>query len=125
MMNGMKYRQILDEKLELLTRHHGKTHFLQDGAVPQVRARLLLIPGGALNQAGLGNSPDLSPIENACFWMKVQVREFKATNLMEFDENLTKLWALKMDDSQYLRNLMECMPRKLKDIIRRVGNPTK
>jgi hypothetical protein len=56
--------------------------------------------------------------------MKGQLRESKANNLMEFDE-ITKLWALKMDDSQYLRNLMECMPRKLKDIIRRMGNPTK
>jgi hypothetical protein len=33
MMNGMKYCQILDEKLELLMRHHGKTHFMQDGAL--------------------------------------------------------------------------------------------
>jgi hypothetical protein len=30
-----------------------------------------------------------------------------------------------MDDSQYLRNLVESMPRRLEDVIRREGNPTK
>jgi hypothetical protein len=32
MMNRMRYRRILDEKQELFMRHHGTTHFLQDGA---------------------------------------------------------------------------------------------
>jgi hypothetical protein len=32
MMNGVRYRRILDEKLERFMIGHGTTHFLQDGA---------------------------------------------------------------------------------------------
>ncbi len=55
--------------------------------------------------------------------MKVQLREFKATNLKELKEDVTKLWVLKMDDCQCLRNLVESMPRRLEDVIRREGKP--
>jgi hypothetical protein len=57
--------------------------------------------------------------------MKVQLRESKATNLQELQQDITRLWVLKMDDSQYLRNLVESMPRRLEDVIRRDCNPTK
>ena len=32
MMNGERYRRVLDEKLEIFMHQHGTTHFLQDGA---------------------------------------------------------------------------------------------
>ncbi len=72
-----------------------------------------------------GNSPDINPIKNAWSWMKVQLRESKATNLQELQQDVTRLWVLKMDDCQYLRNLVESMPRRLEDVFRREGNPTK
>jgi hypothetical protein len=40
-------------------------------------------------------------------------------------QDVTRLWVLKMDDSQYLSNLVDTMPRRLEDVIRREGNPTK
>jgi len=58
-------------------------------------------------------------------WMKVQLRESKATNLQELQQDVTRLWVLKMDDGQYLRNLVVSMPSRLEDVIRRGGNPTK
>ncbi len=57
--------------------------------------------------------------------MKVKLREFKATNLQELQQDLTRLWVLKMDDSQYLRNLVKSVPRRLEDVIRTEGNHTK
>jgi hypothetical protein len=33
-------------------------------------------------------------------------------------QDVTGLWVLKMDNSQYLRNLVESMPRRLEDVIR-------
>ncbi len=32
MMNGVRYRQVLEDKLELFLAQHNTTHFLQDGA---------------------------------------------------------------------------------------------
>jgi hypothetical protein len=67
MMNGARYRRILDEKLEFFMHQYGTSHFLQDGApchkfkiVTQwfnERPNIILIKWP-------GNSPDLNPIEN-------------------------------------------------------------
>jgi hypothetical protein len=46
-----------------------------------------------------GPSQALKPIENSWSWMKVQLRESKATNLQELQQDVTRLWVLKMDDS--------------------------
>ncbi len=99
-MKGMRYCRILDEKLELFMRQHGTSHFLQDGA-PYHKSKLI----SSWFQERLhiklidwpGNSPDLNPIENAWSWMKVQLRESKATNLKEMKEDVTKKRVLKMD----------------------------
>jgi hypothetical protein len=72
-----------------------------------------------------GNSPDLNPIENVWSWMKMQLRSSKAKNLKELQREVTELWVLKLDYSQYLRNLVKSMPRRLQDVIDREGNPTK
>jgi hypothetical protein len=39
-------------------------------------------------------------------WMTVQLSESRTTNLslQELQQNITKLWVPKMDDSQYLKN---------------------
>jgi hypothetical protein len=44
---------------------------------------------------------------------------------MEPKPLLTQAMKDKMDDSQYLRNLVESMPRRLEDVIRMEGNLTK
>ena len=72
-----------------------------------------------------GNSPDLNPIENAWSWMKKQLSENStATNLVDWKIEVNELWVLRMSNSQYLRNLVESMPRRLEDVISREGNPT-
>jgi hypothetical protein len=128
MMNGVRYRRILDEKLERFMIGHGTTHFLQDGAhchkskivstwfKERPYIKLMDWPG---------NSPDLNPIENVWSWMKMQLRSSKAKNLKELQREVTELWVLKLDNSQYLRNLVKSMPRRLQDVIDREGNPTK
>jgi hypothetical protein len=59
------------------------------------------------------NSSDLYPIENVWAWMKVQLKE-----------EILKLWVDRMENSAYLKNLVEFMPRRLQEVIERGGNIT-
>ena len=72
-----------------------------------------------------GNSPDLNPIENCWAWMKAQLENCKATSIPLLKVEILRLWTLKMDDSQYLRNLVESMPRRLQAVLESGGNATK
>ena len=40
-------------------------------------------------------------------------------------KEITELWTMKMDDIPYLKALVESMPRRIEDVIRRDGNTTK
>jgi Fe-S-cluster formation regulator IscX/YfhJ len=125
---GVRYQRTLDEKLELFMKQHGKTHFLQDGALyhkSKIVASWFRERPNIKLFDWLGNSPDLNPIENAWSWMKMQLRDPKATNLTELRREVMELRVLNMDDSQCLKNLVDSMSRRLKDVIRRQDNPTK
>ena len=49
----------------------------------------------------------------------------RCTNLQELRQEILKLWAEKMDDIQYLQNLVDSMPHYLQDVIERDGGCTK
>jgi hypothetical protein len=107
MMNGTKYWQVLEDKLEFFMHHHQTTHFLQ----------LIKWPG---------NSPDLNPIENVWAWMKQKLRDSSAKNLDEWKREIpAELWTLRMDNIQYLTSLVESMLRRLQEVIDREGWTTK
>jgi hypothetical protein len=128
MMNGVRYRQLLEEKLEFFMHQHQTTHFLQDGA-PCHKARIVTNWFNERPHIQLikwpGNSPDLNPIENVWAWMKVQLRESTATNMKDWTRHITELWTIKMSDIDYLRRLVESMPRRLQEVIQRNGAATK
>jgi transposase len=127
MMNGVRYRQVLEDKLERFMGLHGTTHFLQDGA-PCHRSKIVSEWFKERPHIQLikwpGNSPDLNPIENAWAWMKMQLKETHPTNLEELKVEIKKLWVLRMDDSQYLKKLVESMPDRIQEVIARDGNAT-
>ena len=72
-----------------------------------------------------GNSPDLNPIENCWAWMKNQLKDCQATSVPLLEEEIKRLWVLKMGDCQYLRNLAESMPRRIQAVLENGGNATK
>ena len=128
MMNGTRYLTILKDKLELFMRLHGTTHFLQDRA-PCHRSKIVKSWFAERPEIKLidwpGNSPDLNPIENVWSWMKNKLQDSKATNLPALQREITELWTLQMDNIDYLKTLVESMPRRLEAFIENGGNATK
>ena len=68
----------------------------------------------------------------SCFGAKVplkrireQLQDSKATSLPQLQQEIKFLWTLQMDDIQYLKNLVESMPRRLEAVILNEGNSTK
>ncbi len=128
MMNGQRYLRLLDEKLDLFMGLHNATNFLQDGA-PCHKAKIVTAWFNARPHITLikwpGNSPDLNPIENAWNWMKYQLKNINCKNMEEWKAEIRRLWTLRMDDSNYLKALVESMPRSLAEVIEREGATTK
>ena len=52
------------------------------------------------------------------------LQDSKATSLPQLKQEIKELWTLKMDDIQYLKNIVESMPRRL-EVILNEGNATK
>ena len=71
------------------------------------------------------NSPDLNPIENCWIWMKKQLYSQSFTSITELKEAIKVLWFEGMADSEYLRSLVESMPRRMVEVIEKGGNMTK
>jgi transposase len=68
-----------------------------------------------------GNSPDLNPIENVWSWMKYQLKSTNCKTMEEWKLEIQRLWTLRMEDSDYLKGLMESMPRRLEEVIQWEG----
>ena len=112
MMNGLRYWRILEEKLEIFMHQHQTSHFLQDGA-PCHRSKIV--------SEWFRERPNITLID----WQLLRPQPHR--ELLGLDEGPTgelqghihpsveilRLWTRKMDDYQYLRNLVESMPRRL------------
>ncbi len=57
--------------------------------------------------------------------IREQLQDSKATSLPQLQQEIKFLWTLQMDDIQYLKNLVESMPRRLEAVILDEGNSTK
>jgi hypothetical protein len=55
--------------------------------------------------------------------MKHQLKEVHPINLQEFQQEITRLWVLKMEDSPY-KKLVKSMPNRLEEVIAWEGNTT-
>ncbi len=57
--------------------------------------------------------------------IRKQLQDSEATSLLQLQQEIKFLWTLQMDDIQYLKNLVESMPRRLEAVILNEGNSTK
>ena len=61
------------------------------------------------------------PEEHQCPAQHVRI----STSLPALQKEITELWTMKMDNIPYVKALVESMPRRLDDVIRRDGNTFK
>jgi hypothetical protein len=57
--------------------------------------------------------------------MKHQLASSTCSTMEEWITEIKRLWLIKMDDSDYLRKLVDSMPRRLEEVIARQGASTK
>jgi hypothetical protein len=57
--------------------------------------------------------------------MKYQLKSTSCKNMEEWKMGIRRLWTLRMDDSDYLKALVESMPRRLDEMIEREDASTK
>ena len=57
--------------------------------------------------------------------MKMQLASCNCTNIEELKGEMVRLWTTRMSDSDYLRNLVDLMPRRLQEVIDSGGASTR
>ena len=57
--------------------------------------------------------------------MKMQLASSNCTNIEELKGEMVRLWTTRMSDSDYLRNLVDFMPRRLQEVIDSGGASTR
>ena len=57
--------------------------------------------------------------------MKIELQGIKITSLPELKHEIGMLWVQRMEDSAYLRSLVESMPRRLQAMLQNAYNATK
>lgn len=68
-------------------------------------------------------SPDLNPIEHVWDWIDRRLHKTQFRNKKELVAEVTKLW--ESIPSDYLKGLIESMPRRIDTVIKNNGGPTK
>ena len=130
MMNGTKYRMVLEEKMLRSARDlfaDGSPWFFQDDNAPCHRAKLVkkwLEDNGVTRIDWPAQSPDLNPIENLWHRIGVIVSREKPKTKRELTECLIAAWHRVITPAE-LEKLVSSMPRRIAAVIANKGWPSK
>jgi hypothetical protein len=116
MMNGVRYRQLLEEKLQLFMDRQGCTHFLQDGA-PCHWSKIVT--------AWFQQRIDIQLVDWPGNWTKKKLEDHNSTILQQWKEDILKVWVESTEECAFLQNLVTSMPCRMQDVINREGAMTK
>ncbi len=125
-MNSQVYKTVLEEHLIPFMEKHGTTMFLQDGAPCHTSNMIknFLAEEDIQLIDWPGNSPDLNPIENCWNYVKDKLEDRHTPNLKALIDNIKDLWC-RRTETEYLRNLVSSMPRRMAMAIQNNGYSTK
>ena len=125
-MNSEHYIECLNGHLLRMFEIHQSEFFLQDGA--PCHTSKLTKKWLADNDIPLmdwpGNSPDLNPIENLWNVMKNKVAKKDTSSIPKLKTAILDVWTQDFTTS-YLENLTNSMPKRLNDVLKCKGDPTK
>jgi|SRR5215469_10457883 len=125
-MNGERYLNMLKEKLQMSMHILRTTTFQQDGA-PCHRGKIVK-EWFNVNKIKLlewpGNSPDLNPIENLWLIIKNKLKDYDTGSLPKLEKAIKTIWCTKLS-RELCQNLVNSMPKRLKQVIRNKGEMTK
>ena len=113
-MNGARYLEMLQEKLQL---HMAPCHISKIVSEFLKKKKIKTIDWP-------GNSPDLNPIENVCSLLKNKVADRQTTSTQEMETAIKLLWIHNITP-EYCRNLVDSMPRRLQAVLNNRGGHTK
>lgn len=124
-MNSESYISCLNDHLLTFFGIHRCEFFLQDGAPCHTskKTKKWLADNKIPLMDWPGNSPDLNPIENLWNIMKNKVAKENTSSIEKLKTAILKVW---IDFSTtYLENLAFSMPKRLQDVLKCNGEPTK
>lgn len=125
-MNSNTYLNLLINNLPECFVDCNAEVFMQDGAschTSKVVMDWLKEYGVDVIEDWPGNSPDLNPIENLWYIVKKNLRELDTSSLPKLKVAIEEVWNNLSTD--ILHKLVNSVPNRLKEVIRRKGNITK
>jgi transposase-like protein len=125
-MNSDEYIKILDEKVIDSMRRHNCTTFQQDKAPCHTSKRTMawFVNNDIQVLSWPGNSPDLNPIENLWLIVKKKINYDACKSLDSLKQEVTRVWCMEVTP-EVCANLIESMPRRITQVIKNKGYPTK
>jgi hypothetical protein len=106
---------VAKEKLEFFMTQHGTTHFLHGGAPCQWSKMVI--------KWFIDCRTSASSTARASIQLE-KIKDASCTSMDQWKQAIVDLWDLKMADSDYLKNPVESMPRRLQDVFQRQGGST-
>ena len=125
-MNGGKYIDVLNEKLQTFMAINDATIFQHDRAPCHTAG----IVTEWFRERGIevlpwpGNSPDINPIENLWQFMKNRLQQRHFSSMTEFKDAIKTIWVTDLTQD-YCSSLIDSMPRRIQAILDNNGFPTK
>ena len=126
-INGLVYKNLLEEKLLDFMEIQEVEFFLHDGA-PAHTAKITnkWLSDNHVNVVGPwpGSSPDLNPIENLWMVMKTKVAAHSPTSAEHLKQIIKQVWVTETP-KDYCRTLARSMPRRIAVVLAAKGESTK
>ena len=125
-MNGVKYAELLKDKLPTHMAIHQLLNFMHDGA-PCLQSKIVkqfLTKNHIKKLDWTGNNPDLNPIKNLWSKMKNLVSQKQQGSFLELVKIIKEVWVKKISE-KYCESLTYIMPHQLQAVIDACGGDTK